>query len=65
MCLQSSLAVSFLLKQPRPQVGSSGYKVDRSLALVLDHLHIQKCLIRMQIKIVWLLFVILIFVIIS
>ena len=44
---------------------SSGYKVDRSLAQVLDHLHIQNFWIRMQIQIVWLLFEIHIFVIIS
>ena len=40
-------------------------KVDRSLTLVLDHLHIPKIWIRMQIQIVWLLFEVHIFVIVS
>ena len=41
------------------------YEVDRSLTLVLDHLHIQKFWIRMQIRTVWLLFEIHVFVMVS
>ena len=53
--------IKCITHQPRPQGVSSGYKVDRSLTLVLDHLHIQNFWIRMQIQTVWLLFKIHIF----
>ena len=51
--------------QPLPQGMSSGYKVDRSLTLVLNHLHIQNFGYVCKIQLVWLLFEIHILFIIS